>query len=204
MDTIFYPKLTVVVPIHNMKNGDYFLGRLQDSLEKQTFTDFEIIITKNGKMAENTNSAIELANAELIKILYMDDYLAHENSLQEIIDNFGPNDMWLATGCTHTTDGVRMQNDHYPFYSQDIHRGNNTIGSPSVLTIRNRGHLLFDENLSWLLDCDLYKRYYDVYGPPKLLNTVNVVLGIGSHQSTNVFNEEFKLAEYQYLAQKYA
>jgi len=197
------PRISLAIPTHDMRNSDYFLQRLQDSIEMQTFRDFEVVVTADGKMAENTNSAMSRCRGDFIKILYMDDYLAHEDSLKEVADSLDDSTMLLATGCTHKKNGVSFQDEHHPEYSQDIHRGNNTIGAPSVITVRNRGHLWFDENLSWLLDCDFYKRYYDAYGPPKLLRTVNVVLGIGKHQMTQILDEEFKLAEYQYLKNKY-
>ena len=82
------PKISVCIPIHWMKNWQFFLGRCLESIEKQTFTDYEIIITKNGNMAKNTNEAIQKATGDIIKILYMDDYLAHPDSLKNIAENF--------------------------------------------------------------------------------------------------------------------
>lgn len=201
-------KLSVIIPIHNMKNGEFFLWRSIQALTKQTFQDFELIITRQGKMAPNTNAGIKRATGELIKILYLDDYLAHPNSLKEIVDNFKPEDHWLATGCLHQKETYDYYEDphspHYPVYTQDIHTGNNCIGSPSVVTIRNEGHLLFDEEMSWLLDCDLYKRYHEKYGEPTILNDLNVVIGIGDHQTTHKLTTHQKLLEHNYLAEKYA
>lgn len=198
------PKVSIVVPIHtSMKDGDYFLWRLVQSLMRQSFKDYELVIVQEGLMARNSNSGIQKARGELIKILYLDDYFAHDNALQEIVDNFGPEDQWLATGCLHQGEDEEPHSPHLPEYTQDIHRGNNRIGSPSVITIRNSGHLLFDENLSFLLDCDLYRRYYETYGPPKLLNDLNVVIGLHEGQTSNTMPSEEKLTEYQYLLEKY-
>ena len=146
-------KLSIVVPIHQgMKHGDFFLWRLTQSLMSQTFQDYELVIVQDGLMAHNTNAGIKKARGELIKILYLDDYLAHDQALQVIVDNFKPEDTWLATGCLHQReDGDYYETPHSPHlpeYTKDIHRGNNRIGSPSVITIRNEGHLLFDEHLS--------------------------------------------------------
>lgn len=183
-----------------MPHADYFLLRLQDSLEKQTFQDFEIIITKEGKMAENTNAGIKKAKGKLIKILYQDDYLAHEQSLQEIVDNFDKG--WLVTGCVHSNDGETVFNSHTPEWNEDIHI-RNTIGSPSVLTIENNDPLLFDELMTWMLDCDYYKRLFQRYGKPTLLNDMNVVIGVGEHQTTHILSEERKTTEYKYMKKKY-
>lgn len=203
------PKLSVVIPIHSaMKHGDFFLWRSIQALMRQTFEDFEIVIVQEGSMPVNTNAGITKARGELIKILYLDDYLAHDNALQEIVDNFGPHDNWLVTGCLHQYYEEDYYEDphspHSPEYTQDIHTGNNRIGSPSVLTIRNKGHLFFDEKLSWLLDCDLYKRYYAKYGAPKILADLNVVIGVGSHQTTYTLPEDQKTFESNYLKEKYA
>ena len=195
------PKITIAIPVHQMENWSFFLTRCLDSVFSQTFTDYEIVITKTGKMAENTNSVIERSRGEIIKILYMDDYLAHPNALKEIVDNFGDSE-WLVTGCLHQSGDEPPHNPHYPEYNDNI-EVLNTIGSPSVLAIRNTGHLLFDENLSFFLDCDLYKRYYKMYGSPKIINDLNVVIGLGDHQMTHLLSSEEKQKEFNYSFKKH-
>lgn len=193
------PKISCVIPIHDMQGGDFFLWRLVNSIMKQTYKDYEIIIIKEGRMAENTNAGLHKAIGELIKILYLDDYFAHPDALKEIVDNFKGSDNWLVTGCLHQQQGEEPKNPHYPSYNPKMRQGINTIGSPSVLTIRNEGKLFFDQNLSWLLDCELYSRYYKKYGEPKILNDLNVILGLGAHQMTNLMSEEDKKLEFKYL-----
>lgn len=197
------------MPIHEkMQNGEFFLWRLTQSLMQQTFKDYELVVVQEGKMAANSNAGIQKATGELIKILYLDDYFFHKNALQVISDNFAPTDQWLATGCLHQSTERDFYEDphspHYPKYTKDIHTGNNRIGSPSVITIRNQGVMLFDENLSFLLDCDLYRRYHDTYGAPKLVNDLNVVIGIGAHQTSSQISQAELTKEFNYMAQKYA
>jgi hypothetical protein len=195
-------KVSVVIPIHDMPNGAFFIWRAIQSVMKQTFTDYEIVITKAGKMAENTNAGIKKAKGEIIKILYMDDYLAHENSLLNIVDAFDEKTQWLVTGCLHQAGDEVPHSPHYPEYTADISTGNNKIGSPSVLSLRRETALLFDESLSWVLDCDLYQRYYKLYGEPTILNDLNVVIGLGEHQTTYALTNEQKSAEHNYLMNK--
>lgn len=196
------PKLSIAIPVYDMKNRDYFLGRCLDSIKMQSFKDYEIVITENGKgMAGNTNEAIKQSKGELVKILFMDDFLSEKDSLKDIIDNFKDEDTWLVTGCEHY-DGDSFFNPHYPTWSTAMGRGANTIGSPSVVTLRRGTVLLFDENLSWVLDCDLYVRYYEAFGLPKFLNTLNVVIGVGDHQATNMISNDAKKNEYDYLIKK--
>ena len=195
-------KISVVIPIHWMKNWQYFLTRCLSSIEQQTFTDYECILTKSGKMAENTNRAIQSAKGDIIKILYMDDYLAHQDSLKNIAENFKGG--WLATGCVHDYgDGV-LKDPHEPKVEGLM--GNtivNSIGSPSVIAFENKDPLLFDEKMGWVLDVDYYLRLLKRYGSVTLMNSMDVAIGCGDHQATNILTEESKREEEKYLIQKW-
>lgn len=185
-----------------MENWPFFLERCLKSIEAQTFKDYEIILVKHSTMPVTSNRAMESATGELVKILYMDDYFAHGYALQDIVDNFTKESTWLVTGCIHD-DGTNVTNYHTPEYTKDISTGNNKIGSPSVLTYKREGCLLFDTTLSFLLDCDLYKRLHDTYGPPTVLDSPNVVIGLHPGQTTHVMSKEAKLQEFEYLKEKY-
>ena len=225
MDKNLKPKISVVIPCYEMSGkGVDFLARAIDSIESQTFKNYEIVIADNsddnliedfvkGKnlvyfknprkgMAQNTNEAMTHANGELIKILYQDDCLSHDNALEEIVDIFTDDVNWLATGCIHNEGGENVR-PHYPSYTHEIYKGMNTIGSPSVITLRNKDLILFDEKMTWLLDVDYYRRMYDKYGEPKFLYKINVVMGLGKHQVTNLLAETLKRAEYDYMMKKY-
>ena len=193
MDKIIKPKVSIVVPIYRkMPNAEFFIERCLSSIREQSFQDYEIVMTEDGKMAENTNSGIKKATGELIKILYQDDMFAHKHALKDIVENFKGH--WMITG---------VDNNPHPHWTKDIETGNNKLGSPSALTIKNEDPLLFDENLGWLLDVDLYKRMYDKYGAPTILDDVNVIMGIGDHQASNIMGDEVKLKEANYLKQKH-
>lgn len=195
------PKLSICTPIHQIPETDFFLTRIQKSLEQQTFTDFEWVITEDGKMAENTNSAIKKAKGEIVKVLYMDDFLAHPDALKVIVESFIGG--WLATGCVHD-NGIQRYSPHVPTFHDKIKEGQNTIGSPSVLAFENNEPLLFDEKLSWLLDCDLYHRLYERYGEPTLIDDINVIIGIHGRQMTNILTDEEKNEEFNYLVTKFS
>jgi len=219
-------KLSCAIPTHSMKDSGYFFRRCLDSLWNQSFQDFEIVVTDNSDdntikeicewyrtgikyyrnpikgMAQNTNEAIGRSKGELIKILYLDDYMAHDDAFEKIVKHFSG--QWLVSACTHITKGDNYTHSvHIPHYSDEIWRGNNTIGSPSVLTIKNNKPLMFDEEMTWMLDCDYYKRMYDLYGEPVILKDVNVIIGLHSGQATNIMGDERKLSEYNYLMKKY-
>ena len=184
-----------------MLNGKFFLDRCLNSISKQTFKDYEVVISSSGKMAKNTNTAIKEAKGDIIKVLFMDDYLNHENSLKILAENFKGG--WLATGCIHD-DGRSRYNPHKPIWNDLIYAGQNTIGSPSVIAFENTKPLLFDEKLSWMIDCEYYTRMYDKYGLPTLLDDLSIAIGIGSHQTSYQMSEKEKIDEQMYAMHKYA
>ena len=130
----------------------------------------------------------------------MDDYLAHPNSLQTLVDNFRGG--WLVTGCTHD-DGQMIGSPHHPKWNPNVKNGENTIGSPSVIAFENKEPLLFDEEMSWLLDCDYYHRLYQRYGEPTIVDDLSVIIGVGGHQMTNLLTVEEKQKEVYYIKNKY-
>jgi hypothetical protein len=91
-------------------------------------------------------------------------------------------------------DGLTVKNV-LPYYNDKMYMGENTIGAPSVLTIRNKNPLLFNENLRWLLDCDYYTRLFEKFGEPKVINDYLVCIGVGRHQATNILTFEEKNKE---------
>ena len=190
------PKVSIVVPFHWMKDWQFFLTRCLESIEKQTFKDYEVVLIKHSTMPVTSNRVIESAKGEIVKVLYMDDVLADENALQRIVDCFQDDTEWLITGC---------DNNLSPYWTDDIETGNNKLGSPSCLSFRNHfeDNLMFDEEMSFLLDCDFYKRMYEKYGLPKILEGKNVIMGIGDHQMTNILTDQEKQEEFDYLAKKY-
>jgi len=184
--------ISICIPFYKMKNHEFFMKRCLDSIAIQTYKDYEIVITEEGKAAHNTNVALSKAKGDLIKILYMDDYFTHENALKDIVENFTGE--WMVTGCA---------NNLYPVYTGDIHLGNNKLGAPSVVTLRKGKHELFDEDLKWLYDCDFYKRMYQKYGEPTILNGNNVTIGVGDHQDTHLITNTDKEHEVFLMRQKY-
>ena len=221
--------LSVCIPTYEM-NGEAtrMLTRSFNMLKKQTFKDFEVVVSDNSEddivknictsfayqslninyfknprkgASKNTNEAMKRANGKLIKILHMDDYLADENSLQDIVDNLKGH--WLVTGCGHDRGNGKIIDIHFPKYNKKIYLGKNTIGAPSVLTIKNENPLFFDGSLIWLNDCDYYKRCYEKFGEPDILNKVNVVIGLGKHQTTSNIDNELKKRERAYMKEKF-
>jgi glycosyltransferase involved in cell wall biosynthesis len=226
--------LSVCIPTYEMHGkGVEFLEFNFKILEIQTFKDFDVIISdhsltddiqqlcekykstldikyfrnteKRGSQSPNINNAIRHSDSKLIKVLFQDDFLFSENSLEITVNHFNlEKDKWLVSRCQHSMDGTNFIRDFIPRYNHNIHLGINTISSPSVLTILNETPLLFDENLINLMDCDYYKRCYIKFGEPKILKVITVVNRMGDHQATHtIVNEELNNKEVIYVKEKF-
>lgn len=168
------PFFSIAIPTYEMHGyGEEFLINSFSILTKQTFKDFEIIISdhsknnvirnlcdkwaelldikyfKNdyniGKSSANINNAIKLSNGEWIKILFQDDFLYGYDALENLKNHIiiNNNVLWVATACQHTNDGQNMYRPFYPSWNDKIHLGINTISSPSVITIKNINNKLY-------------------------------------------------------------
>ncbi len=212
------PKVSVCIPVYNMDNGEVLLKRNLDSIMKQNFKDFEIVVSDGAKgkfnellgnypvrmvmgkpgMANNTNNAIDNARGEIVKILFQDDFFYNQSALRQIVKHLTPTFNWLACGCYHTLDGKSLINPHKPFFSWSA----NTIGSPSVVAFKNSVSIRFDPQFKWVLDLDFYRRLQETYGSPKILNQYEVVIGLHSGQETNKLPLEIKIKEQQLMTIK--
>ena len=194
-------------------------------MESQTFQDFEVVISdhstddtiKNlcdewssklnikyirndigrGVISPNLNVALTHCKGEWIKILFQDDFLYNSESLintKNFID-INPNAIWMASRFCHSNDGLNMYRELYPLWHPDMVLGKNSIGCPSVLTIRNRNILLFNENLNWLMDCEYYKRMYDIHGEPLVIDSLTVVNRTNDDRLTNTISDSKKMEE---------
>lgn len=222
--------ISICIPTYEMNGkGVEYLNYSFNILYQQTYTDFEVIISdhsisneiknlcedwnkilnikyfknqhKIGISSANINNAISKAKGEIIKILFQDDFLYDEYSLETQLKYLKGN--WLVTACCHY-DGKTIHTPFYPEYHNDIQYGRNTISSPSVLMFKNENIIYFDEELFWLMDVDYYKRMYMKYGNPDICNHISVVNREHKNQVSNTLvNENIKQKELNYIIKKY-
>lgn len=224
-------KVSVAIPCYDMNGkGDFFLDFNIEKIARQTHRDIEIVISdhsktdivknvvdrwktlnikyvkfdkKYGNSSANTNNAIRNCTGDIIKILCQDDYLYDEFSVEKIVENFSPSNQWLVSAYVHTKDHVKLFKKKKPKYNDKIYI-KNTIGTHSSLTIRNGLDVFFDEELIWFMDCEYYRRLYDNYGAPKILNEITMVQFLWEGQVTNTLaDKERRLKEFDYLQTKY-
>lgn len=226
--------ISICIPTYEMRGkGADFLNHSFKKLHEQTYKNFNIIISdhsestmiedlcnvwkeklnikyfinnnKRGNSSSNLNNCINLANNKIIKILFQDDFLFDENSLQVQLNKFIENNAeWLVTASFHTKDCVNFTQPYYPRYNNNIQYGDNTISSPSVLMFKKTNTIQFDENLIWLMDCDFYKRMFDAYGLPVICDNITVVNREHPDQITKIIvNDAVKTKEHIYILKKY-
>jgi len=203
-------------------------------LEKQNFKDFEVVISdhstdntiKNiynswkdklnikyipnnkgrGYISPNLNVSMQNCIGEWIKILFQDDFLYDENSLKKtneyLLNN--KNTKWLATEFYHSNDGINFYNHYIPRWVDDIWTGNNTMGCPSSITIKNENLLLFEESIEWLMDVEYYKRMFDKFGPPNIMNEITVVNRTNQNdRDSHSFTQEHMNLELEFVNKRF-
>ena len=159
-----------------------------------------------GVISPNINESMKNCNGKWIKILFQDDFIFDENSLQKQYDYIKQNEKltWFFTQFYHSNDGVNFYRHYFPQWNNSVWSGNNTLGCPSGLTLKNNDLIFFDENLNWLMDCDFYQRMFLKYGEPSILNEITVVNRTWGNRLTDTISEQQKYNEFLMVSKKYA
>lgn len=225
--------ISIAIPTYEMNGrGPGFIEQSLNYISRQTYTDLEVVIsdhslndeiknicenfksldinyikneTDRGSSSANLNNAIRNTKYDIIKFLMQDEFLYDALLLEEIAKFFSdPEVKWVANSCINGPDVDTHLYTVIPRYNPDIIKGNNTIGSPSCVSIRRTEDLeLFNHDLIWLMDCDYYKRLYDKWGEPKILPENHVFITHHPDQLTNLIPSEKKEYEHKLLLEKY-
>ena len=218
-------KLTIGIPVYEMNdNGIYYLDKLLNNLKEQTEYPNEIIISDNSidnkindfinnyksrlsiryvknlgvkHPCNNLNNIINNASGDYIKFIFQDDFPYSKKLIKKTIEaiNKNPNSNWFVCGSNNFNNKVYF-NEIIPSYNKDIYKGKNTIGSPSVLTIKNtKDKIFFDNRFVWLLDCVYYYHLYNRVGPPTILKEVLISNRVHQQQLTEKLKDSQKLKE---------
>lgn len=212
--------------------GVSFLRKNLDSILSQTFKNYNVIISdhsidseielvvdeykskfdikyfkyaeKYGNGPANTNNSILKADGDIIKIMFQDDFFYNVNSLELIHNKFiTTNCYWVVNGCNHTyDDGKTFGGNMIPCWNDNIILGVNTISSPSVLSFKNYGTNFFDENLTMLMDCEMYYNLYLKYGLPEVITDVLITNRMHNNQISKMYNKDIN-TEIKYIKFKH-
>jgi glycosyltransferase involved in cell wall biosynthesis len=223
--------VSICIPTYGMKGkGSYYLQKNLSSIFIQNRKPFEVIISdhstdddiKNlaerwkeflpikyfreenvGIISSNLNNCVANATGDVIDFMLQDDFYYQPNSLQRRLEILG-DAHWSVSATLH----YNVEKDLYywhliPEYRTDIYLGFNSIGSPSLLTMKREGAPLFDDKLFMLTDCDYYKQLFDKFGLPKTSSEITVISCIWEGQSQKAISQEKMNSEVDYVKIKY-
>jgi glycosyltransferase involved in cell wall biosynthesis len=196
-------KVSVCIPCYEMHGyGVKYLRELLDSLQNQTFTNFEIVISDQSKNkeieefvgtyttdipiiyikspgrsgSENMNNAIRHATGSIIKPMFQDDKAFSSVLLERVSQS---ESYWGAVGTVHIAKtGISLDRNMRPRRSKLQPFGINKLGCPSVIFFRKKDSLEFNKSLVNLMDCEFYQKLYATYGEPELINDPLVAVRI--------------------------
>jgi len=201
-----YPEIEVVISDHSKDDKIKDVVALFNQKNKYPIKYFRE--TENlGNISFNINNAIENCTGDLIKIIFMDDYLLVDTAISDIVSEFGKNihAKWLVCSYLHTYDYEKLERQINPIFNPEMCFGKNTIGSPSTLTFRKEVKERFDPKLRYNMDCELYHRIFFKYGQPITFYKPIVVNLLHDNQVTNSTKnyDKIKVDEQIYLKNKY-
>jgi glycosyltransferase involved in cell wall biosynthesis len=214
-------RFSIVIPTWEQHGkGVFFLSQLLTSIEEQTFTDFEVIISDHSKNDEiedlsrtfsslnivysrnssnrgnspaNLNTGLSYAKGEIIKVMFQDDFFIEKYALERIDKTFKSTSCkWLVNGSCITEDSKNFTNHRIPQWTNELLEGRNSIGSPSVLSFVNENILFFNEELVMLMDCDYYYSLYKRYGLPCILENCLTVSTSHPYQISKMYDKDLK------------
>lgn len=193
------PEISIAIPTYEMKGtGATYLSELFETIKQQDFEDFEVCISdhsqdeevlevcseyanfftvqyfknkdRRGNGPANTNSAVEMCEGKITKIIFQDDLFITVDALSKIKKAYDEHQCnWCFNGFTHTSDGVRHFRPMIPKWTKEMLEGRNLLGSPSCVSFLTDKFEPFDENLVLLMDTDFYHRMRYNHGMPHII-----------------------------------
>jgi glycosyltransferase involved in cell wall biosynthesis len=194
--------ISICIPTYEFKgDGVKYLSELLDSLRKQTFKNFDVVVSDHslddkiidycesvsdefeityarnpngiGNLGPNTNCALELAEGTICKVQYQDDLFVNDESLQKIFEAYEKNDCkWTFNGFCHTKDGKEFFNEKIPKWEDCMLEGRNLLGNPSGMSVLNSCKMYMNDKINLLVDTELYHRMRIAYGLPFIIEDV--------------------------------
>lgn len=193
----------VVISDHSQSNEiEEFLKQYPASFPIKYFKNTQM----RGSISANTNVVIAQCTGDYVKILFQDDLLVETNYLETITSLLLKNPVdFILTGATHTSNGIDFFDAMIPKRNEFILFGENTISSPSTLTMRQSliKEIRFDDHLKLLMDCDFYHQLFSSHHTYLLAPEIHIANGVWPGQTHSNMNGLTVISEVQYLLQKY-
>lgn len=211
------PKISIAIPAYIKDETDLsYLKESFDRITQQSFDDYEVVVSDNSSndlvenlcneyqdkfsliykknldhigMSANSNVAMDLCGGEYIKILHCDDLLFSSDALKLIVKVLDDsNKHWLVNGFNHTYDSINFFDQRIPKYPDHLLVGNNLLGCPTNVTIKNKDIEYFDINVSTSMDHEWYHRIRMKYGMPFILENTLTTSRLHNNNTTSKLN----------------
>tara|TARA_B100001996_G_scaffold333255_1_gene282786 strand:- start:26 stop:775 length:750 start_codon:yes stop_codon:yes gene_type:complete len=192
-------EFSIAIPAHDRgENGPKWMRELLDSLEQQTYKDFDVVVSDQSEndnimkvceeydfefvyiqyggsnACENLNTALDNCDGRIIKIMFSDDIFIKKNALELIHDEYNKlGCKWVFSGFANW-DNEGLFDEKIPEWTPETIEGRNLLSSPSVVSFLNECKVEFDEELKLLLDVDFYHRMRMKNGYPFIIPEILV------------------------------
>lgn len=216
-------KISVCIPTYEADGkGVFFLQKNIEGILKQTYTNFEIIISDHsinneiekyvlflnnskikylrykehiGKPAWNTNNAIHHSSGEFIKLMNQDDYIESSDFLEKAVKLLNDGKKWVLSNFKHLNCDT---NQFYQYMTPSLGIDGKHLlnGSNSIgcpsVGLIPKGELI-DVKVTYMIDCELWYRMFIKYGNPGIVGGgYPIVIGMGDHQLTDQLKSKYK------------
>jgi hypothetical protein len=145
-----------------------------------------------GNPGDNWNNALNYATGKYIQYNCMDERLAHNDAVKNIVEFMEKNDAkWIA--CSQITEPTNKK--YTPSWNKSI-INKNTISGPTAVVIRdNLKHITMDSQFFYYIDTEWYYRLYKEAGSPVIFDSISYIGRVHDLQLTNIFctNERISL-----------
>lgn len=154
-----------------------------------------------GNPCHNWNNALKYCNGDYIHYLAMDDRLASETVVEDVVHFMKKTHAkWIA--CSNIT--THDNQIYIPKWPDDILKTNTLSGPSAIVLDTSLKHITLDPQFTWLLDADWYYRISQEAGPPVICDIILFLNRVHPHQLTNtVCSEKVKHDEYTKLMKKH-
>ena len=223
-------RVSYCIPTHDHPRCEQYMFDILYALSLQTTKDFELCVShqgdqtrilralndywdvinitfkkaEDGNISVNTNNAMKMGEGDIIKVLYSDDFILTSNLTEELDKAFTDDVHWAVTGYAHTVDdGHTHYNPKIPYHNDKLLEGVNTLSSPSILALKRGIDMYFDEDLTMLMDCDMYYRLYKYHGDPVILKDYHISNREHKSQTQRTY-EHLLPKEIEYLKEKHS
>jgi hypothetical protein len=163
----------------------YYLSVLLPAYNKKFPVKF--LVNNSVSTSSNLNFVMQKSESTITKILFHDDFFISKNAIKRIHSKFRkPSTIWsVETSKNFNNDSKKFEKKTTPRIASGLADGINSVGSPSVIAIRTKNYLPFNEELKWLLDCEWYLRMFHHFGNPTVIRRPQIASRLHSGQATH-------------------